>query len=158
MSPTLKPAAVYRRVGLNRIEDLLDLEEASFPSDRSSRRNLRNLLRSPSAYCAAAYLRGELVGGIVVLFRSNAKVARIYSIAVSENARGMGIGQGMLRRAEREARRRGCDRLRLEARMGNTPAIRLYEKLGFEAVRILPGYYEDGAHGTVYLKQLDSPR
>lgn len=158
MNTALCAAVVYRRIGLNRMDDFLVLEEASFPTDRISRRNLRNLLLSPTAYCIGAYRQGELVGSMVLLFRGHARVARIYSIAVSENARGAGIGRSMVDRAEREARRRGCDRLRLEVRMDNTPAIRLYEKLGFEDVQVLPGYYEDGTHGMRYIKRLGECR
>ena len=145
---------VIRRVGLNRIDDLLALENSSFTTDRISRRNLRNLLRSPSACCLGAYLGGQLVGSMVVLFRRNTRVARIYSIAVTPFVRNMGIGRKMVFKAERAAKARGCDRLRLEVRLDNTTAIRLYERLGFEDAQLLPGYYEDGALGMVYRKRI----
>ncbi len=154
MSPTLCPDVVCRRVGLNRTDDLLALEEACFATDRISRRNLRNLLQSPSAYCMGAYRCGRLVGSMVILFKRNSRSARVYSLAVSEAARGMGIGRRMMARAEREARLRGCDRMRLEVRMDNIPAIRLYESLGFADTQVLPGYYEDGAHAFVMRKEL----
>lgn len=153
MDQALAASVVIRRVGLNRIDDLLSLEE-SFPTDRISRRNLRHLLRSPSAYCMGAYLGGELAGSMVVLFRSNTRVARIYSIAVAPSARSAGIGRKMMIKAERVAKAHGCNRLRLEVRMDNMSAIRLYESLGFEDTQVLPGYYEDGAHGMVYRKGL----
>jgi ribosomal-protein-alanine N-acetyltransferase len=154
MSPTLCADVVCRRVGLNRVGDLLALEEDCFPTDRINRRNLRNLLRSPSAYCVGAYHAGNLVGSMVILFRRNSRSARVYSLAVSAAARGMGIGRRMMVRAEAEARRRGCDRMRLEVRMDNMPAIGLYERLGFTDTAVLPGYYEDGAHAFVMRKEL----
>lgn len=154
MSPPLCSEVVCRRVGLNRVNDLLALEATCFSTDRINRRNLRRLLRVPSAYCVGAYLGGELVGSMVILFRSNTRSARVYSLAVSQAARGMGIGSKMMANAEREARRRGCVRMRLEVRMDNIPAIRLYERLGFSETSILPGYYEDGAHAFVMRKEL----
>jgi ribosomal-protein-alanine acetyltransferase len=153
MSPTLCADVVCRRVGLNRISDLLALEAECFTTDRISRRNLRNLLRSPSACCVGAYHAGKLVGSMVILFRSNSRSARVYSLAVWPAARGMGIGGRMMARAEREARMRGCNRMRLEVRMDNIPAIRLYEGLGFRDTNVLPGYYEDGAHAFVMRKE-----
>ena len=36
--------------------------------------------------------------------------------------------------------------------MDNIPAIRLYERLGFEDIAVKPGYYEDGAHAFVMRK------
>ncbi len=154
MSPTLCTDVVCRRVGLNRTDDLLALEEACFPTDRISRRNLRNLLRSPSAYCVGAYRAGELIGSMMILFKSNSRSARVYSLAVLAAARGMGIGRRMMAKAEREARVRGCDRMRLEVRMDNLPAIRLYEDLGFADTAVLPGYYDDGSHAFVMRKEL----
>lgn len=154
MSPTLCADVVCRRVGLNRTDDLLALEEACFSTDRINRRNLRNLLRSPSAYCVGAYWNGELVGSMVILFKSNSRSARVYSLAVSAAVRGMGIGRRMMAKAEREARIRGCDRMRLEVRMDNIPAIRLYESLGFSDTEVLSGYYEDRSHAFVMRKEL----
>jgi ribosomal protein S18 acetylase RimI-like enzyme len=155
MTPTLQPDVVYRRVGLNRTDDLLALEEACFNYDRISRRNLRNLLRSPSAYCLGAYHRGKVVGSLMLLFRKNTRSARIYSIAIDPAFRGMGLGRRMILRAEREAKARGCNRMRLEVRLDNGVAIGLYERLGYADVQILPGYYEDGTHGMRYRKELD---
>ena len=145
---------LIRRVGLNRTDELLALEEACFTSDRSKRRNLRHLLQSPTAYCLGAYHRGELVGSMVTLFKSNSRSARIHSLAVSAGVRGRGIGRRMMARAEREARMRGCTRMRLEVRMDNLPAIRLYERLGFVDTAVISGYYDDGAHAFVMLKEL----
>ncbi len=143
-----------RRIGENRIDDLLALEEACFETDRSSRRNLRNLLRSASVSCLGAYHRGAVVGSAVILFRAGTRSARIYSLAVDASARGLGVGRRMMERAEKEARLRGCDRLRLEVRMDNIPAIRLYERFGFASTHVLNGYYEDGAHAFVMRKEL----
>ena len=154
MKTALPITVTCRRVGMNRLDELLALEEASFTTDRVSRRSLRNLLRSSSACCIGAYSAGELVGSMVLLFRRNAATARIYSIAVAAHARGKGIGRRMMLRGEQEARRRGCSRMRLEVRMENTAAIRLYESLGFNDTEVIPGYYEDGAHAMVYRKDL----
>ncbi|WP_372806427.1 GNAT family N-acetyltransferase [Pontiella sp.] len=147
---------VCRRVGVNRIDDLLALEEACFECDRISRRNLRNLLRSPSACCLGVFLGKELVGSMVVLFRRNTRSARIYSVAVASAQRGRGIARRLMARAEREARGRGCTRMRLEVRLDNFPAIKLYESLGFASARIIPEFYEDGTHAMVYRKELES--
>lgn len=66
----------------------------------------------------------------------------------------MGIGRLLMNDAEREARARGSVRMRLEVRLDNIPAIRLYEQFDFKDVQILPGIYEDGTHGMLYRKEL----
>jgi ribosomal-protein-alanine acetyltransferase len=156
MKPANGAAIFIRSVGLNRIDDLLALEEASFPTDRINRRNLRNLLRSESACCMGAYASGKLIGSMVILFRAGTTSARIYSLAVTEAARGLGVGRKLMARAEREARKRGCSKIHLEVRADNVPAMRLYEKLGFEKTAVLPGYYEDGSPASKYRKEVGS--
>jgi ribosomal protein S18 acetylase RimI-like enzyme len=154
MKPESGGVILVRRVGLNRMDDLLVLEESSFPTDRINRRNLRNLLRSESACCLGAYAAGKLVGSMVILFRAGTRSARVYSLAVNEPARGRGVGRRMMARAEQEARKRECIKMRLEVRPDNSSAIRLYEKLGYKNVQVLPGYYEDGSSANVYRKDL----
>lgn len=154
MNPILSSRVVCRHVGLKHIDDLLLLEEGCFEHDLISRRNLRNLLRSPSACCLGAFYQGELVGSMVILFRRNTRSARISSVAVSSSYRRLGIARRLMARGEREARLRPCTWIRLEVRLDNIPAVRLYESLGFEAGLILPGYYEDGAHAMKYRKEL----
>ena len=154
MKPTISADVQIRRVGLNRIDDLLVLEESSFPCDRISRRNLLNLLRSPSACCMAAYCGGKLAGSMILLFRAGTRSARIYSIAVAAEFRGRGIARRMMRRAELEARKRGCTRIRLEVRMDNVTAIKLYESLGFRDIAVHADYYEDGACAFIMCKEI----
>ena len=60
------------------------------------------------------------------------EVAVIHILAVSPDRQGAGIGSEMVREAVRLARRNGMKAIRLDALASNTPAHRLYEKLGFE--------------------------
>ena len=55
-------------------------------------------------------------------------------IAVSEAARGQGIGTHLIRQAEREARERGCPRIALEVSPGSTVAVRLYRREGYQQI------------------------
>ena len=55
-------------------------------------------------------------------------------IAVTEPARGMGVGTALLEAAAREARARGCAEIRLDVVHGNDRARALYERRGFVAV------------------------
>ena len=60
------------------------------------------------------------------------KVAVIHILAVSPDAQGKGIGSEMIREAIRLAQNDGMHAVRLDALASNTPAHRLYERLGFE--------------------------
>lgn len=60
------------------------------------------------------------------------KVAVIHILAVSPDAQGIGIGSEMIREAIRLAQNNGMQAIRLDALASNTPAHKIYERLGFE--------------------------
>lgn len=68
--------------------------------------------------------------------------AEIVNVAVDEAYRGRGIGRKMLTELMRIGLERGAFAYTLEVRVSNTPAIRLYESLGFESVGIRKNFYE----------------
>ena len=59
------------------------------------------------------------------------EVAVIHILAVSPDKQGIGIGSEMIREAIRLARVSGMKAIRLDALASNTPAHRIYERLGF---------------------------
>ncbi|MFJ2005883.1 N-acetyltransferase family protein [Streptomyces chartreusis] len=81
---------------------------------------------------------------------SNAHVRQIQGLAVSDEARGHGVGRALIRAVVEEARRRGARRLTLRVLGHNTPARKLYESEGFVVEGVLPeefflagGYVDD---------------
>ena len=60
------------------------------------------------------------------------EVAVIHILAVSPDYQGKGIGSEMIREAIRIALSKGMQAIRLDALASNTPAHKLYERLGFE--------------------------
>lgn len=142
-----------RRARLADLDALLALE-ALFPSDRMTRPTLRRFLRHPSAQLWVAAQGRQLVGDLLLLFRRGSDSARIYSVVVAPQARGQGLGERLIARAERAATAAGCKRIKLEVRRRNRPAQALYAKRGYQLVKALPGYYEDGSDGLRLAKEL----
>ena len=60
------------------------------------------------------------------------QVAVIHILAVSPDAQGKGFGSEMIREAIRLAQSKGMQAVRLDALASNTPAHKIYERLGFE--------------------------
>ena len=60
------------------------------------------------------------------------EVAVIHILAVSPDSQGKGIGSEMVNEAIRLAQNNGMQAIRLDALASNTPAHKLYERLGFE--------------------------
>lgn len=136
------------------IDALLQIENSVFSTDRISRRSFRQHIDSDSASLLVADNRGQVLGYCLVLYRAGSGVARLYSIAVANNAGMKGLGQALLAAAERDAY--GHERLvlRLEVREDNARAIDLYERAGFRRFRRDEQYYEDGSPALRFEKLL----
>jgi [ribosomal protein S18]-alanine N-acetyltransferase len=65
----------------------------------------------------------------------------INTIAVAPSARRQGLATILLRHVIAEAARAGATRATLEVRESNTPALKLYEALGFTVSARRPRYY-----------------
>ncbi len=144
-----------RRADISDLDNLEMLEQRSFDGDRMSRAQYRRHLASDSARVLVASAgRLHFLGSAVMFFRKRSSVARLYSLASQPEARGKGVGTALVEAAEAAARQRGCRVLRLEVRADNQAAIALYQRMGYRRIGCLEGYYEDGADGWRYEKQL----
>lgn len=131
---------------------LIDLENRSFSSDRISRAALRRLISSPSAAVLLAKIDSKAAGYAVMLFRTGSRSARLYSLAVDPDYRG--LGRELLAAAEKAAVSRNCAALRLEVREDNIRAINLYQRASYRRFGEKSGYYADGATAIRFEKPL----
>ena len=67
--------------------------------------------------------------------------ADMMNLAVSQDARGKGIGAKLVLALMERLRQNGVYHLTLEVRVSNAPAISLYQKLGFQSIGRRPNYY-----------------
>ena len=95
---------------------------------------------------------GERCIGCCGLIRLNEKEFEVAKMAVEPSYQRAGIGRRLLQAVIDEARSAGAQRLYLETNHALTPAIRLYESLGFKHIdpdRIIPSAY---ARADVYME------
>ena len=96
--------------------------------------------------------RGDGVVGFVVADitpNHGRDIGHIKDLAVRPDARGNGLGRGLLRSALARLRTAGVAVARLEVRESNAPARSLYADEGFEPIRRASGYYRDGEDALV---------
>ena len=79
----------------------------------------------------------------VALVARRGWTSRIAAMAVAPEARGMGLGKVIMQDTIDEAVERGDRSVLLEVFEHNTPAVKLYERLGFRPSRRLVGYHHD---------------
>lgn len=106
--------------------------------------------RYPVLYGLALEEDGEIVGYCCtqVLFED----AELQNIAIAPKMRGKGLATLLLSAAEENAKTLGAEKCFLEVRVGNTPAVKLYEKFGYERIGVRKGYYEDGEDAILMRK------
>jgi GNAT superfamily N-acetyltransferase len=90
-------------------------------------------LEPPLGCFLVAWMEGEAVG-CGVLGRDGDAAAEVRRMYVIPKSRGLGISRKILAALEREARRLGRDRVRLETGINQPEAIGLYESSGYERV------------------------
>lgn len=90
-------------------------------------------------FASRIYQRDEADVAVLFICRRG-WTSRVGGMAVAPDTRGGGLGRRVMRDAIAEARARGDRTLLLEVIEQNTPAVKLYESLGFQRTRRLVGY------------------
>ena len=129
------------------------LEEEIF-SDAWSYRDIQDLICTEGAMCFSAVDEGEVVA--YVIGRLIAPEGEIYRVAVKPERRKRGIGYRLLDYAVKTSRGKGLERLFLEVRSHNIPAINLYKAYGFAEIGIRKNYYKDPKDDAIVMLKAHS--
>ncbi|MCG7533882.1 GNAT family N-acetyltransferase/peptidase C39 family protein [Pseudoalteromonas sp. OOF1S-7] len=125
------------------LAELVELEARCFSSDRLSRRQFKHHIGFEHSLLLTARLAGELVGYGLLWLHQGTRLARLYSLAVSQEHQGKGIARQLMATLESQAAQLGWLYMRLEVARRNTAAIALYKKLGYRVFGEYHNYYED---------------
>jgi ribosomal-protein-alanine N-acetyltransferase len=159
-------------------EDILrvyEIESNVFGDDKFDILLLRDLLGNSLLFVVLEDVgTGVIVGFCILLGIDSAEAAtsgdydpqaepaaHVVNIALEEPYRYRGWGKILMQYSIGQLMLLGYKRVQLEVNVANTPAITLYQNLGFRRVKRLPNYYQSGAdafrmekllHGTADLK------
>jgi len=81
------------------------------------------------------------IAGFVVAHAVRRKYGRILTLDIAPRARRCGLGTLLMSACEERLRAAGCAEVYLETAVDNEPALKLYRRLGYEVLEILPEYY-----------------
>lgn len=91
----------------------------------------------------------KVVGFLAV--RAVVAEGEVLNLCIAPEKRRSGLAEALLTEAVAELRRTRVDRLFLEVRESNTPAITFYEKHKFSKTGRRPGYYRDPDEAAVLM-------
>lgn len=126
------------KMDLSHAQQVAQLEQACF-SDPWSLQAVTGEITNPLSLWFVAVEEEQVLGYIGS--QSVLGEADMMNLAVCQEARGKGIGIKLVNALIDSLRQNGVYRLTLEVRVSNNPAIKLYEKLGFQQIGRRPNYY-----------------
>ncbi|WP_328990828.1 GNAT family N-acetyltransferase [Kribbella sp. NBC_01245] len=142
MTDAVRQDVTVRRGVLEDEAELLALDQAAwspesgFPSLTPPERDSFFSERSKPEYHLVALHDERIVGYAKLVERypieEGAGVFAVHGLAVSPEARGLGIGSTLMQAVEDEVRRRGGRKICLNVFATNTAARKLYERQGYE--------------------------
>lgn len=141
-----------RKLKYGDILRISELEKECFPQEPWSFQMLVSSFESENFRGVVAEDGGEVIGygGITVTFDT----ADVLNIAVTEAFRKSGVGSALLSELLSIAKRDGADKMFLEVRVSNSPAMSMYLKHGFKGLYARTRYYSNGEDCLVMMKEL----
>lgn len=131
---------IERTLATRDLDDIVAIEKASF-TNPWTREMYERELQNPDV--SFLYVLRVPEAGIVAFcsFWLVLDEVHINNLAVRWEFRARGLGTALLDHVLQAGASRGAERATLEVRRSNTPARRLYERLGFEVAATRPNYY-----------------
>ena len=134
---------IIKSVSPEHIDGIVEIENYSFITPWP-RQILANYIKKPGFFCNVAVNgRDEEVAGYSISTLIYDEI-HVFKIAVSSCHRRKGVAIELLSDTFNFYEKMGALSVILEVRTTNTPAIALYEKLGFEIIRTRKNYYGRG--------------
>ena len=129
------------------IDGVKELLDTCFGDSSWSRDSIRSQLDKNVSYCAVAVDEDKVVGYIA--YEIIVDEGSIVELAVLPEYRRKGVGRKLV-----ELMLTSCDGVRtvcLEVRASNTPAVRLYESVGFRPISVRRDYYDSPKEDAVIM-------
>lgn len=131
------------------LKDMISIEKASF-SDPWSEGAFTGSAELPFTH---VFLALDAIGNLCgyVVFSVISPECEIQNIAVSPELRRQKIADSVMEFVFERAAEEKCDKIMLEVRASNAPAISLYKKHGFHSVGIRKKYYTNPLEDAILM-------
>lgn len=148
-------AVTFENMNVDHLDQVLQIEKASFPAPWSRDAFLGEILQNDLAYYIVAVSDGAVsgYGGMWLILDQ----AHITNVAVGPDWRGKGLGKALMLEMIQLAAVRGAGSMTLEVRPSNKVARRLYHGLGFEERGVRKCYYAETNEDAIIMWKDDLP-
>ena len=136
---------------------IIEIENLCFPADMAYPPDLfYHYIAAPAHFFYVALLHHRFAG-FVIAGEIETGEAWIVTLDVHPGSRRRGVGENLIRHIEGICLRDGIDRLILQVAVDNSPALCLYEKLGYKKSDHLADYYRNGEDAFIMEKRIAAP-
>lgn len=132
---------IFSKMQIEDLDKIIKIENDCFSTPWTKEGFEEAIGRSYCCFITAKTKNGE-IAGYCGMYQSDTE-ADITNVAVDKNFRRMGIAKKMVAELMRLGNLAGVKDFTLEVRVGNEPAINLYNKLGFQTVGIRKNFYRN---------------
>lgn len=155
---------VIRRMLLEDVAQVYEIDKLSFSlpwTERSFRFEVAENSAARTWVAETVNEQGEnIIVGMLVLWMILDE-AHIGTIATHPDYRRLHIGEKILAHSLLDASQLGANVSMLEARRGNTPALSMYMRFGYQVDGVRPRYYQDNGEDAILMslpRLLDADR
>ena len=141
---------IITEMNATHVSQVAALEKLCF-ADPWSEMSIASELQNLWSYWLVALEDDRVIG--YVGSQSSIDEADIMNVAVHPDFRRQGIAEALINRLVADLKERDIHALLLEVRVSNTPAITLYEKLGFSQVGRRKNYYHNPKEDALILRK-----
>jgi len=137
------------RLDAAHLDALYEIELASFSHPWRKEDYRHELAENPLAHYYGCFAEGRMVA--YAGFWQVVDEAHITNVAVCPEMRRRQLGALLVQHVKNAALAQGLVRMTLEVRESNTPALALYQKMGFVSAGKRPGYYDEPKEAAIIM-------
>ena len=131
------------RLGKESLKEIVAFDCLCFPNDFWRQEDWENLLKDECAIYYALLDGEQIVAGLFLYnWQGKRDYVKIMSLAVHPTYRKQGLGERLLRHAEREMRQLGMTKFCGETRASNNAMQRLFTRCGYRLEWVEENYYQ----------------
>ena len=132
------------QIGIDRIDEIVELEDLCFSSDAWSREQIIDVLNDRRTIYLSYEENGKIIGEICLYnWCSEKDFLKIFSIATHPEYRNQGIAHELLKESIKIASSNKLKRIKAETRISNFKMQKVFEDMNFRKTDIVENYYEE---------------